>query len=138
MGGRIGEGMPRMANKRLPERSIPDRSPGHAFIAMTRPARLTGAAYFRTNDEAGVGEFRHFRSCVASFSYQSRMPVLAGSAPGVSHRYSSTLLCPEGCSASDCTASRFRQASGIDPICRIATRTFRQLAALTAIYGLHW
>ena len=24
-----------MANERLPERSIPDRSPGHAFIAMT-------------------------------------------------------------------------------------------------------
>ena len=34
MGGRIGEGMPRMANERLPERSIPDRSPGHAFIAI--------------------------------------------------------------------------------------------------------
>ena len=41
MGGRIDEGMPRMANERLPERSI--------FIAMTRPAGLTGAAYFRTN-----------------------------------------------------------------------------------------
>ena len=34
LGGRIGEGMPRMANERLPERSIPDRSPGHAFIAI--------------------------------------------------------------------------------------------------------
>ena len=34
MGGRIDEGMPRMANERLPERSIPDRSPGHAFIAI--------------------------------------------------------------------------------------------------------
>ena len=31
-----GEGMPRMANERLPERSIPDRSPGHAFIAIAR------------------------------------------------------------------------------------------------------
>ena len=39
MGGRIDEGMPRMANERLPERSIPDRSPGHAFVRMTkRPA----------------------------------------------------------------------------------------------------
>ena len=34
-GGRIDEGMPRMANERLPERSIPDRSPGHAFVPMT-------------------------------------------------------------------------------------------------------
>ena len=34
MGGRIDEGMPRMANERPPERSIPDRSPGHAFIAI--------------------------------------------------------------------------------------------------------
>ena len=33
-GGRIDEGMPRMANERLPERSIPDRSPGHAFMAI--------------------------------------------------------------------------------------------------------
>ena len=32
--GRNDEGMPRMANERLPERSIPDRSPGHAFIAI--------------------------------------------------------------------------------------------------------
>ena len=31
---RNDEGMPRMANERLPERSIPDRSPGHAFIAI--------------------------------------------------------------------------------------------------------
>ncbi len=37
MGGRIGEGMPRMANERLPERSIPDRGPGHAFIAIAHP-----------------------------------------------------------------------------------------------------
>ena len=110
-----------MANERLPEWSIPDRSPGHAFIAMTRPAGRTGATYFRANDEAGVGEFRHFSSCVASISYQSRMPVLAGSAPGISRRYSSTLLCPEGCSASDCTASRFRQTSGIGPTCHRAT-----------------
>ena len=34
MGGRNDEGMPRMANERLPERSIPDRSPGHAFVAI--------------------------------------------------------------------------------------------------------
>ena len=34
MGDRIDEGMPRMANERLPEQSIPDRSPGHAFIAI--------------------------------------------------------------------------------------------------------
>ena len=34
MWGRIDEGMPRMANERLPERSIPDRSPGHAFVAI--------------------------------------------------------------------------------------------------------
>ena len=33
-GAGIDEGMPRMANERLPERSIPDRSPGHAFIAI--------------------------------------------------------------------------------------------------------
>ena len=26
--------LPRMANERLPEQSIPDRSPGHAFIAI--------------------------------------------------------------------------------------------------------
>ena len=37
MWGRIDEGMPRMANERLPERSIPDRSPGHAFIAIAHP-----------------------------------------------------------------------------------------------------
>ena len=36
MGGRIDEGMRRMANERLPERSIPDRSPGHALIAIAR------------------------------------------------------------------------------------------------------
>ena len=34
MGGRTDEGMPRMANERPPERSIPDRSQGHAFIAI--------------------------------------------------------------------------------------------------------
>ena len=34
LGGRIDEGMPRMANGWLPERSIPDRSPGRAFIAI--------------------------------------------------------------------------------------------------------
>ena len=32
--GRVDEGMPRMVNERLPERSIPDRSPGHAFIVI--------------------------------------------------------------------------------------------------------
>ena len=47
MGGRIGEGMPRMANERLPEQSIPDRSPGHAFIAMTNS--VAGTIHFRTN-----------------------------------------------------------------------------------------
>ena len=36
MGGRIGEGTPRMANERLPEQSIPDRSPGHTFVAIAR------------------------------------------------------------------------------------------------------
>ena len=36
MGGRIGEGTPRMANERLPERSIPDRSPGRTFVAIAR------------------------------------------------------------------------------------------------------
>ena len=33
-GGRIDERMPQMANERLPERSIPNRSLGHAFIAI--------------------------------------------------------------------------------------------------------
>ena len=32
--GRNDEGMPRMTNERQLERSIPDRSPGHAFIAI--------------------------------------------------------------------------------------------------------
>ena len=32
--GRIDEGMPRMTNERLWEQSIPDRSPGHAFITI--------------------------------------------------------------------------------------------------------
>ena len=41
MGGRIDEGMPRMANERLPERSI--------FIAMTRPAGLTGVSMASEN-----------------------------------------------------------------------------------------
>ncbi len=36
MGGRIGEGTPRMANERLLEQSIPDRSPGHTFVAIAR------------------------------------------------------------------------------------------------------
>ena len=35
MRGRIDEGMPRMANERLPQRSIPDRSPGHAFMPQS-------------------------------------------------------------------------------------------------------
>ena len=52
-GAGIDDGMPQMANERLPERSIQDRGPAHAFIAMTRPAGLTGATYFRTNDESG-------------------------------------------------------------------------------------
>ena len=34
MGGRIDDGMPRMANERPLDRSIPDRSPGDAFIAI--------------------------------------------------------------------------------------------------------
>ncbi len=34
VGGRIDEGMPRMTNERLREQSIPDRSPGHAFITI--------------------------------------------------------------------------------------------------------
>ena len=34
MRGRNDEWMPRMTNERLLERSIPDRSPGHAFIAI--------------------------------------------------------------------------------------------------------
>ena len=29
-----GEAMPRMANERLPQRSIPDRGPGHSFMAI--------------------------------------------------------------------------------------------------------
>ena len=33
---RNDEGMPRMTNERLLERSIPDRSPGHAFTAKTK------------------------------------------------------------------------------------------------------
>ena len=37
MGGRNDQGMSRMTNERLPERSIPDRSPGHAFIAIAHP-----------------------------------------------------------------------------------------------------
>ena len=32
--GRNDEGIPRMTNEMLPERSIPDRSPGRAFIAI--------------------------------------------------------------------------------------------------------
>ncbi len=35
--GRNDEGMPRMTNERLLERSIPDPSPGHAFIAIAHP-----------------------------------------------------------------------------------------------------
>ena len=35
---RNDEGMPRMTNERLLERSIQDRSPGHAFIAIAHPA----------------------------------------------------------------------------------------------------
>ena len=37
LGGRNDEGMSRMTNERLPERSIPDRSTGHAFIAIAHP-----------------------------------------------------------------------------------------------------
>ena len=36
-GGRIDEGIPQMANERLPEQSIPDRSPGHAFVPIAHP-----------------------------------------------------------------------------------------------------
>ena len=32
--GRNDQGMSRMTNERLLERSIPDRSPGHAFVAI--------------------------------------------------------------------------------------------------------
>ena len=41
--GRNDQGMSRMSNERLLERSIPDRSPGHAFIAIARasPSRHT-------------------------------------------------------------------------------------------------
>ena len=35
--GRNDEGIPRMTNEMLPERSIPDRSQGHAFIAIAHP-----------------------------------------------------------------------------------------------------
>ena len=35
--GRNDEGIPRMTNEMLPERSIPDRSQGHAFIAIADP-----------------------------------------------------------------------------------------------------
>ena len=39
-----------MANERLPERSIPDRSPGHAFVPMTNlVGGTTGTCYSRTN-----------------------------------------------------------------------------------------
>ena len=34
---RNDEGMPRMTNERLLERSIPDRSPGHAFVPIAHP-----------------------------------------------------------------------------------------------------
>ena len=36
-GAGITLGTPRMTNEMLPERSIPDRSPGHAFIAIADP-----------------------------------------------------------------------------------------------------
>ena len=36
MGGRNGQVMPRIAIERLLEQSIPDRSPGHAFIVIAR------------------------------------------------------------------------------------------------------
>ena len=42
MGGRIDEGMPRMANERLPERSIPDRRHGTCFHS-NRPCRRVPA-----------------------------------------------------------------------------------------------
>ena len=39
MGGRNDELMSRMTNERLLERSIPDRSPGHVFIAIAHAGR---------------------------------------------------------------------------------------------------
>ena len=39
-----------MANERLPQRSIPDRSPGHAFVRMTRVG-----IYSSTNDTHETG-----------------------------------------------------------------------------------
>ena len=36
--GRNDQGMPRVTNERLLERAIPDRSPGHALIAILMPA----------------------------------------------------------------------------------------------------
>ena len=67
MGGRIGEGMPRMANERLPERSIPDRSPGHAFVRMTRVG-----IYSRTNytHETGPPKSEQLRSMTSVESGQ--------------------------------------------------------------------
>ena len=38
--GRNDEGVPRMTNERLMEQSIPDRGPGHAFIAMSNSGML--------------------------------------------------------------------------------------------------
>ena len=35
--GRSDEGMSRMTKERLLERSIPDRSPGHAFVPIAHP-----------------------------------------------------------------------------------------------------
>ena len=67
--GRNDEGMPRMTNERQLERSIPDRSPGHAFVPMHLAAAhqcmkievLTGGSFathtptldsgFRRNDD---------------------------------------------------------------------------------------
>ena len=45
--GRNDQGMSRMTNERLLERSIPDRSPGHAFMAMpiARLATLSPRGY---------------------------------------------------------------------------------------------
>ncbi len=58
MGYRIGEGMPRLTDESLLERPIPDRSPGHAFIAMTNS--VAGAIH--PGSESGTC-FRTNRSC---------------------------------------------------------------------------
>ena len=52
-----------MANERLPERAIPDRRPGHAFVPITGPAGVTGAVRFPDNgtDKAGPPKPEHLQ-----------------------------------------------------------------------------